>query len=87
MDYWEKLFPNKIYTIKYENLINDMENEIKKILEFCDIEFHDDCLNYHNNKRIVLTASSTQVREKINSKGIERWKNYKNLLKPLTNLL
>lgn len=87
MDYWEKLFPDKIYTIKYESLINDMENEIKKVLEFCDIEFHDDCLNYHNNKRIVLTASSTQVREKINSKGIERWKNYKNLLKPLTNLI
>ena len=54
MDYGKKLFPDKIYTIKYESLINDMENEIKKVLEFCDIEFHDDCLNYHNNKRIVL---------------------------------
>ena len=87
MDHWKKLFPNKIYTIKYENLINDIENEIKKVLEFCNIEFHDDCLDYHNNKRIVLTASSTQVREKINSKGVERWKNYKNDLKPLINLL
>lgn len=87
MHYWEKLFPNMIYNIKYEDLVKNMEKEIKKVLKFCEIEFHSDCLNYHNNERIVLTASSTQVREKINSSGIERWKNYESELKPLTNLL
>ena len=71
---------NSIYNIKYENLVSlILKNEIKKILSFCDLDWSDDCLNFHNNKRPIKTASDTQARSKIYSiASIESWKNYEN---------
>ena len=76
MNHWKKVLPNKIYIIEYKNLIENTEKEIRKILDFCELEFNENCLNYESNERIVLTASSSQVREKINKNSIGRWKNY-----------
>ena len=60
-----------------KNLIEKTEKEIREILDFCELEFNKNCLNYERNERIVLTASSSQVREKLNKKSLGRWKNYK----------
>jgi len=76
MNHWKKVLPNKIYIIEYKNLIENTEKEIRKILDFCELEFNENCLNYESNERIVLTASSSQVREKINKNSLGRWKNY-----------
>ena len=87
MFHWSNMFPNNIYEVSYENLVRDLNNEVKGILEFCNLNFEDNCINFHENKRSVITSSSLQVREKIYSSAINRWKNYEKELKPLYNIL
>jgi tetratricopeptide (TPR) repeat protein len=81
MEYWSSLLPNFIYNIKYENLISDTKNEIEKLLEFCKLDWSDNCLNFYENRRPIKTASDTQVRNKIYKTSIESWKNYEKHLK------
>ena len=82
MKIWKKLFNDEIYECKYEDLVNDYETESKNILEFCGLEWDNNVKNYFNNKRKVLTVSSTQVREKIYHSSINSWINYKDKLEP-----
>ncbi len=80
MDYWKKLFPNEIFTINYEQIIKNPNERISDLLEFCNVEFEDNCLNFHKSKRPVKTASSEQVRQPMYKTGINYWKNYSNNL-------
>ena len=80
MKYWNNILPNFILNIKYENLILNTEFEIKKLVNFCDLEWQNDCLKFYDNKRIIKTASDTQVRNKIYNTSIDSWKNYKKYL-------
>jgi len=83
MKFWHELYPNKIYDISYEDLTTNQEEETRKLLEYCDLEWDEDCLNFHTNERAVQTASSLQVREKMYQGSSEAWKNYKDYLKPI----
>jgi len=76
MKFWNKLLPNFIFNIKYENLINSTKIETKKLLTFCDLKWEEKCLSFHKNKRPIKTASDTQVRSKIYNKSINLWKKY-----------
>ena len=67
MKYWNNLLPDFIYNIKYENLISNTETEIQNLLSNCDLDWSNDCLNFHNNKRPIKTASDVQARSKIYS--------------------
>ena len=87
MNHWYKLLGQEIYKIQYENLVNDLEGETKKMLNYCNFNFHKDCLEFHKNKRPVLTASNIQVRKKIFKNSIGKWEKYSNNLKPLTKLI
>jgi len=87
MAFWHELFPNKIYDISYEDLTTCQEEETRKLLEYCELEWDENCLNFHKNKRAVKTASSSQVREKMYQGSSEAWKKYKTQLKPLLNSL
>jgi len=78
MKHWNSVFGDFILNIKYENLILDTKNEILKTLNFCNLEWSEDCLNFHKNKRPIKTASDTQARSKIYSTSIDAWKNYEN---------
>ncbi len=80
MKTWKKIFNDEIYECKYENLVNDFENETQNILEFCDLDWDNNVKNYFDNKRKVLTVSSAQIREKIYNSSINSWMNYKNKL-------
>jgi hypothetical protein len=82
MNYWYNLFPNFILNIKYENLISKPEVQIRKLLKFCDLNWNDACLNFHNNKRSIKTASDIQARQKIYSSSVDSWKRYEKFLKP-----
>jgi len=77
MNYWKKLFNKFIYNIRYEDLISSKEKEIKNLLNFCNLEWDDNCLNFHNNKRTIKTASDVQARSKIYQSSAGSWKNYK----------
>ena len=87
MDYWNKLLPDSIFNIKYENLILNTENEVKKLLKFCDLTWSKRCLEFHENKKPIKTASDTQARNKIYKTSIDSWKNYENFLSEYFNKL
>ena len=67
----------EIYECSYENLVYNFENEVKKLLDFCKINWDKNVLNYFNNKRRVLTVSSAQIRESVYNSSINSWLNYK----------
>ena len=83
MDLWHELFPNKIYDLCYEELTMDQENETRKLLKYCELEWDKNCLDFHKNKRGVLTASSAQVRKKMYQGSSNDWKEYEKYLEPL----
>jgi hypothetical protein len=83
MNHWDRVLPGKILRVNNEDVINDLEGQVRRILNFIDIPFEDACVSFHETKRSVRTASSEQVRQPINKKGIGRWKPYASHLKPL----
>tara|TARA_Y100000590_G_scaffold302684_1_gene341214 strand:+ start:2852 stop:4414 length:1563 start_codon:yes stop_codon:yes gene_type:complete len=87
MTHWNVVLPNQIFSICYEDLINNTENKIKELLANCNLEWDDNCLNFYKNKRAIVTASDAQIRNKINNKSINSWENYeKNLKEYFLNL-
>ena len=87
MIFWHDQFRNKIYDICYEDLTTNQEEETKKLLEYCELDWDDNCLNFHKNKRAVKTTSSLQVREKIYQGSSEAWKKYETQIQPLIDSL
>ena len=83
MTFWHERFPGKIYDLNYENLTNNQEKETRKLLKYCKLEWDDNCLKFHKNKRSVKTASTLQVRKKIYKGSSEAWKKYEAYLGPL----
>ena len=83
MDFWHKKFPEKIYDVCYEDLTTNQEEETKKLLEYCELDWDENCLNFHTNKRAVKTTSSMQVRQKMYKGSSEVWKKYETYLQPL----
>ena len=83
MDFWGKLFPNSIYDISYEKLTVKQKKETRKLLEYCELDWDENCLHFHNNDRAVHTASASQVRQKMYQGSSEAWKKYESYLKPL----
>ena len=83
MDYWKKLFPEEIFTINYEQVIENPNDRIRDLLEFCNVKFEDNCINFHKSKSPVKTASSEQVRQPMYKTGLDYWKNYSNNLDTL----
>ena len=80
MDFWNELFPREIFTINYEDVINNPNKKIRELLNFCNVEFENSCLDFHKSKRPVKTASSEQVRQPMYKTGLDYWKNYRNNL-------
>ena len=87
MDFWHQLFPDRIYDMCYEDLTTNQEEETRKLLEYCELEWDDNCLNFHTSKRAVKTASALQVRQKMYQGSSEAWKKYEVHLKPLIKAL
>jgi len=83
MGFWSKLFPNKIYDVCYEDLTTNQEVETRKLLKYCELEWDENCLNFHTNKTAVKTTSAIQVRQKIYQGSSEVWKKYEAYLQPL----
>jgi tetratricopeptide (TPR) repeat protein len=83
MDHWEKVLPNKILRVNNEDVIEDLEGQVKRMLDFLELPFEEECVLFHETDRSVRTASSEQVRQPINKKGMGRWKPYAKNLKPL----
>ncbi len=87
MRFWNDLYPGKIYEIHYEKLTENQEEETRKLLEYCDLPWQDDCLNFHKTKREVKTASLGQVRNKMYTGSSEAWRKFETQLQPLIKSL
>ena len=87
MKHWNKSYPEMIYEISYENLVNNIEIEAKGILNYCGLNFEQNCLSFYENKRPVKTASVYQVRQKMYSSSIKRSNNFLKELDPLISTL
>ena len=83
MDHWNEVLPNKILRVNNEDIIDDLEGQVTKMLEFLELPFEDSCITFYETDRSVRTASSEQVRKPINKSGMDRWKPYAKNLKPL----
>ena len=87
MRHWMKVLPGRILLVHHEDVVNDLEGNVRRILEFCGLEFESACVQFHLNERSVRTASSEQVRQPIYREGLEHWKHYEPWLGPLRNAL
>lgn len=84
MNHWQLVLPNQILLVQYENVVADLESQVRRILSYLELPFEQACLDFYSNKRAVKTASSEQVRQPINQSGIEQWKRFEPHLNVLT---
>tara|TARA_B100001142_G_C14314319_1_gene647875 strand:- start:146 stop:1705 length:1560 start_codon:yes stop_codon:yes gene_type:complete len=87
MKFWNELFNNKIYNSKYEDLINDKEKKIKELINFCELEWDEKCLNHHKNANPIKTLSINQANKPIYKTSINSSKMYENKLSKLFSKL
>ena len=83
VQFWKSSIPNFIYDVQYEEIIEDPKNEIKKLLNFCNLEWNDSCLNFYKNKRPIYTASNKQANQPLYKTSIDKWKIYEKLIPEL----
>lgn len=88
MSHWRRVLPpDRLFEFDYEALIADQEEMSRKLIDFCGLEWDDACLRYYQDGRAVKTPSLHQVRQKIYSSSVERWRNYEPHIAPLMQLL
>lgn len=87
MEHWRKELPGQFYEIKYEDLTSNQEEETRKLIEYCGLEWQEACLDFHKSKRKVKTASAFQVRQPMSNKSVSLWKKYGEGLQPLIDAL
>ena len=88
MKYYKQILPeSRFKEFWYEDLVLNPKEKIPEVLEFCDLEFTEEVLEFYKNKTAVQTASVLQVRNPIYTKSVEKWKNYKELLKPVIEIV
>ncbi len=87
MAHWREVLPIPMLDVRYETLVEKPAETIAGMLEFCDLEWDDNCLAFHENPRIVATASVDQVRQPIYTNSIGRAARYSQHLKPLVRAL
>ena len=87
MDHWDKVLPGKVLRVQYEDVVEDLDTQVRRILDYCGLDFEDSCISFHETERSVRTPSSEQVRQPIYQSGVEQWKNFDEFLDPLKEAL
>ncbi|MEE9272738.1 MAG: sulfotransferase [Robiginitomaculum sp.] len=87
MRHWDTVLPGKILRVQYEDVVADLEPQVRRILDHCGLPFEQSCVDFHKSKREVRTASSEQVRQPINTKGLAQWKHFEPYLDELKQAL
>ena len=87
MDFWRGKFPNRIYDLDYEALTENQEEETRKLLEYCNLDWESQCLAFHKTERAVRTPSSVQVRQAIYQGSSQAWRKYATQLQPMLRAL
>ena len=87
MRHWDRVLPGKVLRVNHEDVLEDLEGQVRRMLGFLGLPFEDACLDFHHTERAVRTASSEQVRRPINRSGVDAWKPYDTWLGPLHDAL
>ncbi|HWX79759.1 MAG TPA: sulfotransferase [Steroidobacteraceae bacterium] len=87
MRHWDEVLPGRILRVQHEDVIDDLEGNVRRILKFCGLEFEPQCIEFHKTERSVRTASSEQVRQPIFRDGLDQWTNFEPWLEPLKTAL
>lgn len=87
MDHWHAVIPGHVLDVHYEDVVADLDTQVRSILEYCQLPFEESCLRFHETDRAVKTASSEQVRRPIYSTSVNLWRNYENHLDLLVDTL
>ena len=87
MDHWEAALPGRVLRVQYEDVVADLETQVRRILDYCGLEFEPGCLSFYRTERAVRTPSSEQVRQPIFKSGLDYWRNYEPWLDPLRDAL
>ena len=87
MEHWDTVLPGRVLRVHYEDVVEDLEGSVRRLLEFCELPFEPACLDYHRTARSIRTASSEQVRQPIFREGLDQWRHYEPWLGPLREAL
>lgn len=87
MAHWESVLPGEVHRVRNEDLIDNFEDEVRKLLEFCGLPFEEACLRFYETERNIRTPSSEQVRKPINRSGVGQWLPFEEYLEPLKEAL
>ncbi len=87
MAHFDVVLPGRVHRVWYERLIADFEGEVRRLLDYCGLPFEEQCLRFHETRRVVQTASSEQVRRPLYSDSVDQWRNYEPFLGELTDAL
>ena len=82
MDHWDAVLPGFVLRIEHEDVVADLEAQVRRMLDFCALPFDPACLNYHQTDRSIRTPSAQQVRQPIYKTGLDQWRNYEPLAGP-----
>jgi len=87
MQHWDEVLPGRVLRMQHEDVIDDLEGNVRRILDYCGLDFEPACLAFHKTERSVRTASSEQVRQPIFRDGLDQWRNFERWLGPLRQAL
>jgi hypothetical protein len=87
MAHWDSVLPGKVLRVEHEDVVDDLEANVRRILDFCGLEFEPQCVEFYKTERSIRTASSEQVRQPIFKEGIDQWRNFEPWLGPLKEVL
>jgi tetratricopeptide (TPR) repeat protein len=87
MAHWDEVLPGRILRIEHEDVVEDLGGSVRRILDFCGLEFEQGCIEFHDTQRAVHSASSEQVRRPIYREGVDQWRHYEPWLGPLKDAL
>jgi tetratricopeptide (TPR) repeat protein len=87
MDHWDDAIPGRVHRVQYEEMVTDTEAQIRALLDYCGLDFEEQCLKFYETERSIRTPSAEQVRKPIYKEGMEQWRNYEAHLDPLKEAL
>ncbi len=87
MDHWDEVLPGFVLRVQHEDVVADLETQVRRMLDFLGLPFEEACLEFHKTERNVRTPSSEQVRQPIYSSELEQWRNFEKHLDPLIEAL
>ena len=76
MRHWNAVLPGRVLRVQHEDLVNDLEGNVRRLLAYCELDFEPACVEFHKTERSVRTASSEQVRQPIYREGLDQWRHY-----------